>query len=199
MPSKSKDKGNRLERDMRDLLNHAFETDQFARTPNSGAIMGLSNWEKNQKLEDSTKRALGSDIICPSWFRFSIECKNYKDKPNYASLIWDKDTDLDGWIGEVLFDAINMKRTPLLFFRTNRKGTYCVLPIQFVSVTNTHYENFVRYRSEFMIVRMDCFFVNAKTMQEENESKYESIQNWLNESPIVRELMDKMLTKKGKK
>lgn len=199
MPSKSKDKGNRLERDIRDLLNNAYTTDQFARTPNSGAIMGLSNWEKNQKLEDSTKRALGSDIICPSWFRFSIECKNYKDKPNFAKLLWECDSDIDGWIGEVLFDAVNMKRTPLLFFRTTRQGTFCVLPIKFIHVTNVHRENFLRYREEFMIVRSDFFFVNGALMQKENEAKYDDIQLWLKESSTVQYLITNMLSKKGKK
>jgi len=199
MTSKSKAKGNRLEREMRDLLNQAFETEEFARTPSSGAIMGLSNYEKNQNLEDSTKKALGSDIICPSWFRFSIECKNYGDKPNLGKLINDYDTDLDGWIGEALFDAINSKRTPLLFFRTSRKGTYCVLPYHFMDITNAEMNNFLRYHEEFMIVDASVFFKLAKVIQARNERSYDSIQEWLTISSKVDTIKNKMLTKKGKK
>lgn len=199
MTSKSKSKGNRLERDVRDALNKAFHTEEFARTPSSGAIMGLSNYQKNRNLEDSTKRALGSDIICPSWFRFSIECKNYNDKPNLSKLINDEDNDLNGWVGEALFDAINMKRTPLLVFRTTRKGTFVVLPFVFNELIKHQDFNFLRYKRDFVILNFESFLQSSTIFHEWNELHYEDIQAWLERSTVVAQMVEQMLTKKGKK
>ena len=199
MTSKSKSKGNRLEREIRDSLNTAFNTEEFARTPSSGAIMGLSNWEKNKNLENSTKRALGSDIICPSWFQFSIECKNYGDKPNYAKVLVSSDTDLDGWVGEVLFDAINAKRTPILFFRTTRKGTFVVLPKHFITMIDASEYNYMRYKQEFVIVDANFVFTTGFALNAYNDLHHTDIQKWLEVSPIVIQTVENMLTKKGKK
>lgn len=199
MTSKSKNKGNRFEREIRDLLNESFDTQEFARTPNSGAIMGLSNWEKNKNLEDATKTALGSDIICPSWFKFSVECKNYGDKPNYSKMLGSSDTDLDGWIGEVLFDAYNTKRTPLLFFRTTRKGTYAVLPIQFLKLFSHQPFNFLKYNQDFIIVDCINFLSVIKVINEWNDQNFSDIQRWLEESIMVKRMIDNMLARKKKK
>lgn len=199
MTSKSKSKGNNFERDIRDLLNEVYQTKEFARTPSSGAIMGLGNYQKNSQLEDATKKTLGSDIICPSWFNFSIECKNYGDKPNYNKLISSNDAFLDGWIGEALFDAVNAKRTPLLFFRTSRKGTFCVLPKEFLLLISKQNQNYLVYQSEFIILDVDFFSKYAKIINEWNTLYNDIIQQWLNDSEIVKKYIDNMLSKKGKK
>lgn len=199
MTSKSKNKGNRLEREMRDELNKAFAVEEFARTPSSGAIMGLSNYNKNKNLEDNTKKTLGSDIICPSWFQFSIECKNYGDKPNYAKLLSSSDTDLDGWIGEVLFDAINAKRSPLLIFRTTRKGTFMVLSNHFLPMIIASDYNYLRYNKEFVIVDANFVFTTSLAFNAFNDLNYTAVQQWLESSTVVASMIENMLTKKGKK
>lgn len=199
MPSPSKSKGNKFERDIRDLLNKAFETQEFARTPNSGAIMGLGNYAKNQNLEEHTKKTLGSDIICPSWFNFSIECKCYGDKPNYAAVLANEDTFLSGWIGEVLFDAINSKRTPILFFKTNRKGTFVVVPSMFLDIIQANDVNFLRYKTDFLIIPVD-FFSNYARLFNTTNSMYNSIiHEWLHTSNVVKSMIDNMLKSKDKK
>ena len=79
MPSKSKTKGNKFENDTVKLLNEIYNTEEFSRTPNSGAMMGRSNWGKNQGLAENVKRTLGADIIVPDDFKFAVECKHYKE------------------------------------------------------------------------------------------------------------------------
>lgn len=139
MPSKSKTKGNKFENEIVKVLNEACNTEEFCSTPGSGARMGLTNWGKNFGLSDNVKRTLGSDIITPEYFKFSIECKNYKNNPNYAKIIKSSDTVLDGWLGECIYDAINLNLHALLFFKTNYRGVYFALPDYFQNYINTKY------------------------------------------------------------
>lgn len=132
MPSKSKTKGNKFENDVVKALNEAYNTTEFSRTPNSGAMMGRTNWGKNQGLAEGVKRTLGSDLIVPDDFKFSIECKHYGDAPNYSQIIKGPDSKLDHWLAECTFDADNLDLHPLLVFKTNRKGTYFALPDYFL-------------------------------------------------------------------
>ena len=155
MPSKSKNKGNKFERDVRDFLNEVYDTEEFSRTPNSGAIMGRTNWGKNQGLSEDVKRTLGSDIIVAENFRFAVECKHYADKPNYAAILKGPDTTLDHWLAETLFDAINLNLHPMLFFKTNRKGIHVALPGYFYPEIQEA-EYFLKYGA-FLIIGIDIF------------------------------------------
>lgn len=161
MPSKSKSKGNKFENDVVKILNKTFNTEEFSRTPNSGAMMGRSNWGKKQGLSEDVKRTLGSDLITPEWFKFSVECKHYKDSPNYSQIIQGPDSTLDHWLAECVFDAINLDLHPLLFFKTNRKGTFFALPYYFLSSLDGDY--LLRYRS-FHISGIDHFIDASKRL-----------------------------------
>ena len=125
---KSKQKGNAFEREVATLLNSIYRTDEFRRTPQSGALMGQSNYARNARLEESTKLTLAGDIICPSWFPYIVEVKHHKNSPNYATMIRGSDVTLDHWLGEVLFDAKNAKLHPMLVFKTTRVSTYFAIP-----------------------------------------------------------------------
>ncbi len=197
MPSKSKSKGNALERDVRDILNNVYGTEEFARTPNSGAIMGLSNYERNQGLSESTKATLGSDLICPDWFKFAVECKSYADKPNYAAIIKGPDTDLDCWLGEACFDARNLGLNPMLVFKTNRKGIHVAIPSMMWS--QLELEFYLMYR-HFLIISMDTFEMNAVRISTEADHKLKNGDTdfWL-KCQKTEFLIELMLNKKGKK
>lgn len=189
MASKSGEKGKRFERDIKELLNKAYSTEEFTRTPGSGALMGQSNFRKNVGLEDSTKRVLGSDMICPDWFRFSIECKNYNDSPNYAAIIKTSDTKLDYWLAETLFDSINLKQTPMLFFRTTRKGTHLAFPTDFFPIQPRYCVNY----DCFTIIGVDHFEEFKQDFIHFNDTHFEHIQKWLNTSPQVTYYLAHML------
>ena len=163
MPSRSKTKGNKFENDTVKVLNEAYDTEEFSRTPNSGAMMGRSNWGKNQGLAENVKRTLGADIIVPDDFKFAVECKHYKDDPNYAQIIKGPDSMLSHWLGECVYDAINLDLNPLLFFKTNRKGTHFALP-QYFHESCLIGDYFLLY-GPFVISGMDTFLVNAKRIK----------------------------------
>lgn len=156
MPSRSKTKGNKFENDVCKRLNQIYETKEFHRTPSSGAIMGRTNWGKRRGLAENVKRTLGSDIIVPDWFKFAVECKHYKDTPAYHNLIKQTgDPTLDHWLGEVMYDAINLNLHPMLIFKTDRKGIYFTLPGYFIHALENA-EIYVKYGT-FVIIDVDTF------------------------------------------
>lgn len=189
MASKSGEKGKRFERDIKELLNTAYDTLEFTRTPGSGALMGQSNFRKNSGLEDSTKRVLGSDMICPDWFKFSIECKNYNDSPNYSTIIKSSDTKLDYWLAETLFDSINLKQTPLLFFRTSRKGTHIAFLTEFFDIQPKYHAKY----DCFTIMGVEHFEQFKTQFVAYNDIHFHAIQSWLNESSQVDYYLQHML------
>lgn len=179
MPSKSKTKGNKFERDIRDFLNETYNTEEFSRTPNSGAIMGRSNWGKNEGLSEGVKRTLGSDIIVADDFHFAVECKHYGDKPNYAAIVKGPDSMLDHWLGEVVFDAINLDLHPLLFFKTNRKGIHFALPDYF-AFNAKHYLVY----GPFIISGIDTFRKNADYFKSQGLGMQADRLEWLNHEDV---------------
>ena len=189
MPSKSKTKGNKFERDIRDFLNNTYDTEEFSRTPNSGAIMGRSNWGKNQGLSEGVKRTLGSDIIVADDFHFAVECKHYADKPNYAAIIKGNDSALDHWLAEVVFDAINLDLHPMLFFKTNRKGTHVAVPGYFITEIQKA-RHFLKYES-FLILGIETFEELAKEIRDAalNNKEVEEFRTKFYELEYVQELL----------
>lgn len=155
MPSKSKTKGNKFENDIVKTFNAIHETEEFRRTPNSGAMMGRSNASKFAGLSEDVKRTLSSDIITPDWYPFAIECKHYGDKPNYSTIIKGNDSTLDHWLGEALFDAQQQDLWPMLCFKTDRKGAHVVIPKIWMELTNWSPSFHCVYHDIFVIVGLD--------------------------------------------
>lgn len=185
MASKSKDKGSRFEYQIRDLLNKVYDSKEFARTPGSGSIMGRSNFAKREGMSDAAKDTLSADMICPSWFPYSIEAKNYADKPTHATMIHSYDTTLDGWLGEALFDAKNAGKIPLLFFNTTRKGAFIAVPE--VIAKHLTLGNYLVYR-DFRIIGMSNFEPNSAVFKDKGTECLADVVKWMEESTHVKEL-----------
>jgi len=192
MPSKSKSKGNKFESDICKFFNALYETQEFSRTPNSGAMMGRSNWGKRQGLAENVKRTLGSDIIVPDWFRFAVECKHYKDSPTYEAIIKPPgDKVLDHWLGEAVYDAINLNLHPMLIFKTNRKGTHVALPAYFIeAMENPHI--YVSYGT-FIISGISLLEENAEKIKEAaQDENLEAMRQAFYNMPYVKGLLDNL-------
>lgn len=185
MASKSKAKGSRFEYAIRDMLNRMYDSKEFARTPGSGSIMGRSNFAKREGMSDAAKDTLSADLICPSWFPYSIEAKNYADKPTYSTIIHSYDTTLDGWLGEALFDAKNFNKIPLLFFNTTRKGSFVAIP----EIVAKHLKmgNHLVYR-EYRIISMTQFEANSEILKVKGNELLDEVVKWMAESEHVKEL-----------
>lgn len=185
MASKSKAKGSRFEYTIRDMLNKIYDTKEFARTPGSGSIMGRSNFAKREGMSDAAKDTLSADLICPSWFPYSIEAKNYADKPTYSTIIHSYDATLDGWLGEALFDAKNFNKIPLLFFNTTRRGSFVAVPE--VIAKHLVLGNYLVYR-DYRIISMALFERNSEILKVKGNELLEDVTKWMAESPHVKDL-----------
>ena len=63
---------------------------------------------------------------------------------------------------ETVFDSINLELTPLLVFKTTRKGTHCALPKLFLdSLTLDYYS---AYR-DFIIIGLEQFELNKEAIK----------------------------------
>ncbi len=164
MPSRSKTKGNKFENDVVKAFNELHETEEFRRTPNSGAMMGQSNAAKFAGLSENVKRTLSSDIITPEWYPFAIECKHYGDQPNYALIIKDNDTKLDHWLGESIFDAVNQNLHPMLCFKTDRKGAHVAIPNYWSEHTHVYPSHYLIYDCVFMIMGLEQWLATGPLM-----------------------------------
>ncbi len=205
MANRSGPKGDEFERLMAKKLNEAYETEEFAKTPGSGALMGLTNFGKKMGLSEAVRRTLASDLIVPDWFKFSVECKWYKNSPNYAAIIKGADSDLDGWLGETLYDAINTDLVPLLFFKTNNKGIHAVLPKYFgrdMSDTRTGDWIIPQYfcgYGDFVIFGLDYFLDNRRVFVDYATNMQKSwIDTWYTNSEHVKYLLENLKKVKAK-
>lgn len=201
MAKRSGPKGDEFERLMAKKLNEAFKTEEFCRTPGSGALMGLTNFGKKMGLSEDVRRTLASDLIVPSWFNFSVECKWYKDKPNYATIIKGTDSDLDGWLGETLYDAINVNLVPLLFFKTNNKGIHVALPKPCCHVPNMIWDLPPQYcvYGDFIISGLDWFVDNQQNLMEyAKDMRDDRLESWFTNSTHVQYLLKNLKKRKVK-
>lgn len=196
MPSRSKQKGNAFEREIAKILNTIYDTQEFTRTPSSGAIMGRSNFERNIGLRENVKQTLGSDLIVPEWFKYSCERKSYKDSPNFSQIIKGNDRDLTQWLAECTYDAHNFGLTPLLFFKTTRKGTYCALPLHFKpSLKISHYCVY----NEYFIFGIDQFVENKDIIKRGGEVLRVQSLDWMLRSEYCKQLIDHIKRQQEKK
>jgi len=142
----SKQKGNGFERLISNQLSEHF-SDDFRRTPQSGAITGGLNRKKAENLREDAKDILSSDIIAPAWFPFLIECKAYADEPKFHQIINGESKKLDEWIEQVDNDAKFASKSPLLIFKINRKGTFVAFNVNEADIKYNGYP-FMVYKNK---------------------------------------------------
>lgn len=118
----SKNKGNTYERKISTLFSDRFAEftgikKSFRRNADSGSFFGGSHFTRTEEY-DTTKATFG-DIITPSHFNYSIECKHYKEPPKLGSILNQKVGDWDSWIKQAEQDSENSKKKVLLIVKYN--------------------------------------------------------------------------------
>jgi succinate dehydrogenase flavin-adding protein (antitoxin of CptAB toxin-antitoxin module) len=158
-------KGKRHERSLcKDL--EAILGDSFRRTPMSGAFMGGVNWLRNGNLNQGAIDTLAGDIICPEYFKFSIESKNYQDVPKVYNLLDSNDLHLDKWIKQAETDASKSKKHFLLMFRVTeyRQSYVCLSLDNFKTYCSNRKlempESYLVHKTKYVIIGKDVFFTN---------------------------------------
>ena len=119
----SKNKGNSFERKIANAFSKKFElafnkTQSFRRNPDSGSFFGGLNETRIATHHEAS--AHFGDIIAPPEFKFTIECKHYKDPPPLAAFLAQNITQWDKWIAQAEADATKAKREFLLIIKYNR-------------------------------------------------------------------------------
>lgn len=185
MPSKSKIKGSTFERNLAKFLNETYKTNEFARTPMSGALVGRTNWNKVTAMSDSTKASLASDIIVPEFFKFSVEAKAYKDSPDFANIVKGHDGDLNKWIGKSCYDAIHLHLLPMVTFKINNKGVFFVVPTNIVTRYLCEIESYFVYNGYFMVISEKSFVALAPFFKDIPDSVVDETLNMLQDSSTV--------------
>ena len=117
MSINSKNKGSSWERALCKILKERFPGRDFSRVPTSGAFFGKSNKERRSLAEDNVKEVLSGDIICPSDFKFSVECKSYANISFWD--LFNESSDLHSWMRQCSEDAEFTNKIPLLVVKIN--------------------------------------------------------------------------------
>jgi len=139
----SRTKGNTFERKIAKLLNENFSTDEFSRSPGSGAFAST------HKLPEHLK--IFGDLITPKEFKFCIECKKGYNKENLYSL-YNYSSDLWEFINQCEKDSQSCDKLPLIIYQQDRqkplaitrKGTFPDY-IQHIDFTNEEKEKYCMY------------------------------------------------------
>ena len=118
----SKDKGNSFERKISKTLSDRFKEKTgvpmaFRRNIDSGSFFGGSN-QKRTKLFNLETACFG-DIMCPSNFSFSIECKHYKTAPTFSMVVSGNNKQWDTWLKQDRQDSENSKKKFMLIVKYN--------------------------------------------------------------------------------
>jgi hypothetical protein len=129
-----KAKGSGFENTIAKLLSEKFAPLEFRRSQSSGAILGGKNENLLHKFSDHAKALFIGDVVptneadvsrIEGWgFRFTIECKFYKDVDTLNQLF--KNPQVSSWYEQARTDAAKIPdKLPLLIFKFNHTMTFC--------------------------------------------------------------------------
>jgi hypothetical protein len=115
------------------LFSATFAPLNFKRTQSSGAIVGGKNaWQSNLYSQHMLSAFVGDifpineeDVVkAEGWkFRFTIECKFYKEADNFTALF--KNPQLISWWNQATADAAKLQdASPILIFKFNNTPVF---------------------------------------------------------------------------
>ena len=142
----SKNKGNRAELELAKILTKRFGL-PFARV---GVSSGAR--PKQVKLDGSAKQVFTSDLVTPSGFRFSVECKSVNkdvDLLHQSAL-------LDKFLKQAADDAASIEKIPFLCWKRHRKGWIAVLPERYVFSKAIVFTNYYSVYREWVVCSLDA-------------------------------------------
>lgn len=157
-----KNKGSGFERKMAILLSARFESltgipSSFRRNPDSGAFYGGSN--KSRTATHNTEHANFGDLICPTTFNFSVECKHYKTAPTFSAIVTGEVKQWDGWIAQCDQDSEQSSKAPLLIIKYNNVQEFVFVNQTVSELTPCFtYKGKVAYKLQDLLTLPDCYF-----------------------------------------
>lgn len=153
----SKKKGNRTELKFAKILNERFNLKGgFKRVPMSG---GWGTINKNEGVRGDAKEILSGDLICPTNFKFNIECKSRADF-NFWDLINRGNNEIDEWIWQVEEEARMSNKLPLILVKVNNRRPFALLPKKLFPEGQISYKDYIIIRFDYLLQMDDDFFMN---------------------------------------
>ena len=126
----SKGKGNGFENKVSKILAEALAPMKFARTPGSGARLGGQNFAAfGSMFSQVAMNMFVGDVVsineqdCEKNFRFTVECKAYKDADKLENLLHGN-SNIYGWVEEVLTDCVKVGKDGIVIFKWNNTPIY---------------------------------------------------------------------------
>tara|TARA_R110002020_G_scaffold379488_3_gene590736 strand:+ start:8791 stop:9306 length:516 start_codon:yes stop_codon:yes gene_type:complete len=113
----SRAKGQTFERQIAKTLNQVFNTDEFSRSPGSGAFATTHKLPKHLTIY--------GDLITPINFKYCIECKKGYNKEDIYSLLYNSST-FHKFIEQCEKDSIQCNKVPLVIYKQDRKPTLAI-------------------------------------------------------------------------
>lgn len=158
----SKQKGNRGERECKDILNKRFEgRANFNRSPNSGAFVGGKNFGRRDTLSEDQQLVFTSDIYCSdSKFKFSIEHKNY-EKIEFWDL-FNNSSDLHSWMNQAEHEAKAINKSPMLVCKFNNKKRIVFIIEKPLDPVFIHHKWNCYWFDDLLNLKDDFFFEGEK-------------------------------------
>jgi Holliday junction resolvase len=141
----SKRKGNSAELELSKILTKRFGM-PFARV---GVSSGAR--PKQVKLDAQATATFTGDLIVPSGFKFSIECKS----ANVNVDLLDKSALLDKFLEQAQNDAASIGKLPLLCWKRHRKGWIVAIPVRAFQYYRYCPPYFAGYR-DWILCRLDA-------------------------------------------
>jgi hypothetical protein len=161
MPSKSKNKGNRGEAELAKILGNIF-TGNFARVPNSGAMVGGLNAYRKHTLSQIQNRIYRGDLIPPDHMpKFVVESKNYDEFRFHQLMSPGKCLLLDEWISQTI-DCIDPGDAWFVCFKITRISWFCAVPIFDQNYVFNNYSVYNSVHGKFHITELNDFFETNK-------------------------------------
>lgn len=147
-----KQKGNTFERKCANLLSERFKDitgieKSFRRSVDSGSFFGGSNAQRMNTYDTAT--ANFGDLVCPSNFKYTIECKHYKSAPTFQSIVNQNVKQWDEWMGQASQDSKNANKLPMLIIKYNN-----VPEMVFIDHPIEGMQEFLKYK-EFYAYSLD--------------------------------------------
>lgn len=160
MAINSKNKGSNWERALCKILKERFPGRDFSRVPTSGAFFGKTNKEKRSLAEDNVKEVLSGDIICPSDFRFSVECKSYAEISFWD--LFNDSSDLHSWMKQCSEDAEFTNKIPLLVVKINNHKPFIGTTMELTNYVFKHNDFYFQTLESFLNLKETVFFEEKK-------------------------------------
>ena len=114
----SRAKGARFENKLKEILNKHFNTNEFSRTPGSGAFASTHTLPEHLQIH--------GDIITPQNFKFVIEAKSGYNGCDLQGALSPKN-EIYSFIKQASKDGVSAKKPYILLFGQDRRGILCII------------------------------------------------------------------------